>query len=175
MLAHIASKGGDMVGLLTFDSEIRKYVPPTSGGRAMQQIIRSSYATKPRLTATNFEAGLGWLTARVRKRTLVVLFTQVNDQTAADELIRMSRQLLPRHLPVVVIFRDVDVDALAEMRAATALDDYTAGAAAELLSWREAVLSRLRAAGIIVVDVRPGELTPRLVNTYLDVKSRHLL
>jgi uncharacterized protein (DUF58 family) len=164
-----------MVGLLTFDSEIRTYVPPTSGGRAMQQIIRSSYATKPRLTATNFEHGLSWLSARVRKRTLVVLFTQVNDQTAAEELIRMSRQLLPRHLPVVVIFRDVDVDALAEMRAHTALDDYTAGAAAELLSWREAVLGKLRAAGIIVVDVRPGELTPRLVNTYLDVKARHLL
>jgi uncharacterized protein (DUF58 family) len=175
MLAHIASRGGDRVGLLTFDSEIRTYVPPAAGARVMQQIIRSSYAVHPRLHATDFEQGLSWLSAKVRKRTLVVLFTQVNDQTGADELIRMSRQLLPRHLPVVVIFRDVDIDALAEVRASSALDDYTAGAAAELLSWRDAVLARLRAAGIIVVDVRPGELTPRLVNTYLDVKARHLL
>lgn len=175
MLAHIASRGGDRVGLLTFDSEIRTYVPPAAGARVMQQIIRSSYAIQPRLHATDFEQGLSWLSSKVRKRTLVVLFTQVNDHTAAEELIRMSRQLLPRHLPVVVIFRDVDVFALAEVRATAPLDDYTAGAAAELLGWREAVLARLRAAGILVVDVRPGELTPRLVNTYLDVKARHLL
>lgn len=175
MLAHIAAKGGDRVGLLTFDHEVRTYVPPTAGG-AMQHIIRASYAVHPRLVATDFERGVSWVSTRVRKRALVVLFTQVNDHNSAAELVRMVRQLSGRHLPVVVLFRDEEIDEIAEARGEGApADDYAAAAAAELLGWRDTVLRSLRAAGVLVLDVRPGELTTRLVNTYLDVKSRHLL
>ncbi len=175
MVSHIAARGGDQVGLVTFDQEVRSYVAPLSGARAMQEILRSSYAIHPRLVATDFERGLSWISTRVRKRTLIVLFTSVTDHTAADELVRMTRRLSPRHLVVIVVFRDAEVDALAECVGTNPLDDYTAGAAAELLTWRESVLKRLRGAGVIVIDVRAGQLTTRLVNTYLDVKARHLL
>ena len=52
---------------------------------------------------------------------------------------------------------------------------YTKGAAAELWRFRQSFISDLRRAGALVLDARPKELTSSLINTYLEVKARHLL
>jgi uncharacterized protein (DUF58 family) len=174
MLAHVATKAGDRVGMFTFDQEVRSYVATASGGRAMQHLIHASYAIRPRLTASDFEHTMSWVAQRLRRRMLFVLFTHVADSAAAEELLRSVRQLRPRHLPLVVMFRDVDVEALAVPDAGAA-QPWDAGAAAELLSWRSGIVSQLRAQGALVLDVRPTDLTIRLVNTYLEIKARHQL
>jgi uncharacterized protein (DUF58 family) len=80
--------------------------------------------------------------------------------------------LLPRHLPLCVLLRDTDVEALA-----TAPDEdlYVRAAAAEALAWRDSLIRGLRNAGVLVLDTTPGELTPELVRGYLEVKARRLL
>jgi len=50
-----------------------------------------------------------------------------------------------------------------------------AAAAAEMLVWREEVLSGLRHKGVLVVDAFPDELSAPMVNQYLQVKAQHLL
>jgi len=172
MLSHVATRGGDRVGLFAFDGEIRRFVPPVTGSRAMQQIVLSTFDLHPRLVASDFEPHLAWLGQRNRKRSLMILFTAVDDPLAAQELVRMTRQLLLRHLPLVVMFRDVDVEALVTE---PGIDGYTRGAAAEMMSWRDQIIAQLRGAGVRVIDVRPGELTPRLLGAYAEIKARHLL
>jgi uncharacterized protein (DUF58 family) len=140
----------------------------------MQHLIGASYAIEPRMTASDFEHTVSWVAHRLRRRMLFVLFTQVSDPAAAEELLRSVRRLQPRHLPLVVLFRDVDVEALAVPDAGP-IDPWEAGAAAELLGWRAGIVSRLRSQGALVLDVRPSALTIRLVNAYLDIKARHRL
>ena len=174
MLAHVATKAGDRVGMFTFDQEVRSYVAAASGGRALQHLIHASYAIQPRLTASDFEHTMSWVAKRLRRRMLFVLFTHVADSAAAEELLRSVRQLRPRHLPLVVMFRDVDVEALAVPDDGAA-QPWDAGAAAELLGWRAGIVSQLRSQGALVLDVRPEDLTIRLVNQYLEIKARHQL
>jgi len=66
----------------------------------------------------------------------------------------------------------VDVEALVTE---PGIDGYTRGAAAEMMSWRDQIIAQLRGAGVRVIDVRPGELTPRLLGAYAEIKARHLL
>jgi uncharacterized protein (DUF58 family) len=54
-------------------------------------------------------------------------------------------------------------------------DLYVRAAAAEALAWRDALVRGLRRAGVLVLDARPGDLTPELVKGYLEVKARRLL
>ena len=61
----------------------------------------------------SYAAAVEHVGVRVKKRTLIVLFTQLVDHVAAAELLRLLRGLLPRHLPLLVPFRDVEVEALA--------------------------------------------------------------
>jgi len=180
MLSHVASRGGDKVGMLAFADEIRAYAPLRGGARATQSIVQAGYDVEPELLPSNYAAVFEALAARVKKRTLVVLFTQVVDDVAAAELERILRGLLPRHLPLLVLLRDVDVDALALGEAAASahlsgLGPYLRGAAAEILSFRDKLIRRLKQRGVLVLDVAPAELTPALINRYLEVKARHLL
>lgn len=190
MLAHVATRGGDRVGLLSYAESVQAFVPPMAGRKAVSRLIQASYALHAELVESDPEQAIQALGVRVRKRTMVVIFTQVIDERSADELIRATRTLYPRHLPLIVLFRDLDVDALLEGRAlgpagdpralassgrAGELDLYTRGAAAELISWRDALIRKLKNHGALILDVGPDELTPALINRYLEIKARHLL
>ncbi len=178
MLAHVAAKGGDNVGLLTFADDVRTYAPPEGGSRAARRIVQAGYDMHPELIETNYEAAFQKLGVLVRKRTLVVLFTQVLDDVAGKAVVKLARGLLPRHLPLFVMFRDSDVDALLDPQAHPLADDgdvYVSAAAAELTSFRDRVVRELKKQGALVLDVPTGELTPKLMNRYLEIKARHLL
>ena len=92
---------------------------------------------------------------------------------------RLMRSLSPRHLPLCVLFRYLEVDELAEpkgdLKRETPLDLYVRSAAAEINLWREKVVRDLRAGGALVLHVAPKKLTPSLVNRYLEIKARQLL
>jgi uncharacterized protein (DUF58 family) len=180
MLSHVASRAGDKVGLLAFAEEVRGYAPLTGGARATRRIVQASYDLEPDLVETNYAAAFEQLHVRIKKRTLVVLFTQVVDDVAAAELLRLMRGLFPRHLPLMVLLRDVDVDALVtgtapESSALAGTGAYIRGAAAELESFRDRLVRGLAKQGALVLDVAPESLTPALINRYLEIKARHLL
>ncbi len=172
MLSHIAARGGDRVGLLAFAGEITSYAPPARGAGAARQIIQAGYDLHPELVESNYGAAFEHIGLCVRQRSLVVLFTQVVDEVAAAELVRMMRGVLPRHLPLMVLLRDVEIDELVE---GAAVDPYLRGAAAELVGWHDRLVHDLKKHGALVLDVTPAELTPQLINRYLEIKARHLL
>ena len=118
MLSHVATRAGDQVGLCAFDTRVRAYLPPQGGRRAAQRVIAASYDIHAQIVETDFEAAYGFLSQRLRKRSLVVLFTQVIDDVSAKQVVRTVRGLGPRHLPLAVLFRDETLDRMAEPRAA---------------------------------------------------------
>ena len=62
----------------------------------------------------DYERAFSYLSARVRSRALVILFSHVVDGTVGELLVRRVRGLRSTHLPLVVLFRDTDIEALAE-------------------------------------------------------------
>lgn len=180
MLSHVAARAGDQVGLLAFSDTVKSYAPCTGGTSAASRVVQAAYHLHPDITETNFAAAIEQLGIRVKKRTLIVLFTQVVDDVAAQELLRLMRGLLPRHLPLLVPFRDIEIDALAlgqspETTADTGSGPYVRAAAAELVSFRDRLVRDLKRRGAHVLDCTPGDLTPSLINRYLEIKARHLL
>jgi uncharacterized protein (DUF58 family) len=179
MMAHVAARSGDHVGLLAFADRVLRYLPPAGGARRGQRIVQASYDLHPALVESNYAAAFDVLALRLRKRSLVVLFTQLVDDVAASTVLRLMRSLSPRHLPLCVLFRYLEVDELAEPKGEplreTPLDLYVRTAAAEINLWREKVVRELRAGGALVLHVAPKKLTPSLVNRYLEIKARQLL
>lgn len=170
MLAHVASKGGDHVGMMTFAERIHTFLPPAPGRKGSLRLIQALFDLHPELVETDYTAAFRQLAPRLRKRTMVVLFTQVIDQVAAARLLNLCRGLHPRHLPLCVLFRDPEVEALVRSP-----DPYTSAAAAELLGWRDQLIRSLKQAGAHVLDVLPSDLSPAVINRYLEIKARHLL
>jgi len=175
LAADVALRGGDKAGLLAFDETPRTFVPPMGGRAGGRRLTRAAYALEAGLAASDYHAAMTFLRTQVRVRSLFIVFTNLLDPRSAKELASAVKALMPRHLPLCVLLRDTDVETLATAPSATAEDLYVRGAAAETLAWRDALIRGLRNAGVLVLDAKPGELTPELVKAYLDVKARRLL
>ncbi len=175
LTADVALRGGDKAGLMVFDEAPRQFVPPTGGPQGGSRLTRAVYALEAGLAATDYHAAMGFLRAQVRVRSLFIVLTNLLEPRSAKELAAALKGLLPRHLPLCVLLRDTDVEALATAPAPTVEDLYVRAAAAESLAWRDALVRGLRRAGVLVLDAAPADLTPELVKGYLDVKARRLL
>lgn len=175
LAADVALRTGDKAGLLVFDDRPRTFVPPTGGRSGARKITRAIYALDASLAATDYRAATAFLQTQVKARSLFILFTHVLDQRSARELASALRSLLPRHLPLCVLMRDMDLEAMVSAPVTSEEDLYAKGAAAEQIAAREDLLRALKKAGVLVLDAKPGDVTPELVKRYLEVKARRLL
>jgi uncharacterized protein (DUF58 family) len=176
MLSYVALKQGDSVGLISFSDTIHSFVPPTGGMNQMNRLLHASFDRFPRLVESRYDEAFLYLAARCRKRALVVLVTNVIDEVNSAQIERYLSSLSGRHLPLGVLLRDRQLFAAADVPPPQdAKTLYRAAAAAEILIWRQQVLSDLSKKGVLALDVYPEELTAPLVNSYLNIKARHML
>jgi uncharacterized protein (DUF58 family) len=175
LAADVALRGGDRAGLLTFDDAPRAFLKPAGGRAGGRKLTRAAYAVEAGFAATDYRAAVTFLLAQVRARSMFVIFTNLLDQRSARELSSSMRSLLPRHLPLCVMMRDMDVESLAIAPARAVGDLYVRAAAGENLAWRHSLIRSLRKSGVLVLDARPGDVTPALVKSYLEIKARRLL
>jgi uncharacterized protein (DUF58 family) len=176
MLSYIALQHHDSVGVLTFADQVDSYLPPKSGREQINRIIQVTYHKHAEERASNVGAALRYVNTRRRKRTLLVLITQAIDDVTFAELKSNLRLLRTRHLPLLVLLRDREVEEMAlQDPAASESAFYEAAAAAEFVAWRRQHIDDLRTSGIHCLDALPEELTADLINRYLTIKARHLL
>jgi uncharacterized protein (DUF58 family) len=175
MLAHVALIRGDQVGLLAFSDRIRAYVPPGGGPRRIGRMVHAVHNVFPELVEPRYDHAFVELEKRCRKRSLVVLVTNLFDDVNAEIVGDHLGNAVGRHLPLGVFLRDPDIFALADRAPDHGPDLYRGAAAAALLSWRERALAGLRLRGVLTLDVFPDEMTAPLINQYLQIKARHLL
>jgi uncharacterized protein (DUF58 family) len=177
LTADVALRGGDRAGLLTFDDKPRAFQRPTGGRSGGRKLTRAVYALDAGFAATDYRSAMVFLKTQVKARSLFVIFTNLLDARAARDLAAAVRSLLPRHLPLCVLMRDVEVEdlAIAKPRVGTDADLMVRAAAAESIAWREGIVRALKNAGALVLDSRPEDVTPLLVKRYLEVKARRLL
>jgi uncharacterized protein (DUF58 family) len=175
LLAYVSLKLGDRVGLYGFDRAARAWVEPQGGMGAFPRLQAASAALDYSTEETNFTLGLTELSTRLRRRSLVVVFTEFVDTVTAELMIENVARLARRQLVVFVALRDPSLDALARSEPRRLSDVYRSVVAADLVRERERVLARLRRMGVHCLDAAPGQVSSQLLNRYLDVKRRELI
>ena len=175
MLAHVALIRGDQVGLLAYSDRVRAYVPPAGGPRHTNRLVHAVHNLFPELVESRHDRAFVELDRRCRKRSLVVMLTNVFDDVNAQQVGDHLCNLVGRHLPLAVMLRDRDLFDLADGAPDSGPGLYAGAAAASILNWREQVLVGLRRRGALTLDVAPADLTAPLINRYLQIKARHLL
>jgi uncharacterized protein (DUF58 family) len=175
MLAHVALLKGDQVGLLAYSDRIRAYVPPGGGATRINRMVHAVHDVFPELVEPRHDRAFVELERRCRKRSLVVLMTNVFDDVNARQIGDHLGNIVGRHLPLGVFLRDQDLFALADNAPDEGPGLYAGAVAASMLTWRERVMAGLRLKGALTLDVFPDDLTAPLINQYLQIKARHLL
>ena len=112
---------------------------------------------------------------RFRKRSLIVIFTDLFDPVASGAVLASLALLAPHHLVLVVLMNDAAIADALQREPATAGDVYRAGIATTLAAERDRAAAALRARGIGVIDVPARDLSLALLDAYVEVKTRSLL
>ncbi|MEO5938158.1 MAG: DUF58 domain-containing protein [Sphingomonas sp.] len=171
----VALKLGDRVALHAFDSRPRIASGLISGVGAFPELQRLAARIDYSGDETNYTYALTTLAARLTRRSMIVLFTEFTDLTSADFMIRAAARLAEKHLLMVVVLRDEELEAIVD-RAPQTPDDITrAVTAAALLKDRLLALTRLRHLGAHVIESEYDRVSDRLVQGYVDLKRRNLL
>lgn len=175
MLSYVALRQGDSVGLLAFSDEIHTYVPPRGGMNQTNHLLHAAFDRFPRLVESRYDRAFLYLASHCRKRSLVILITNVIDEVNSNQIHSYLGSVVGRHLPLGVLLRDHRLFDAVDSDTSDPRGLFRAAAAAEILTWRRQVLRDLETRGVLSLDVFPEQLTAPLVNRYLDVKARHLL
>lgn len=175
MLGFVSLKMGDQVGLLAFDSEVRSYLAPQPGLHTMQRLLKQSAELRYSPFETNFTLAMSTLKMRLRRRAIIVVFTDFMDSVSAELMVENLGRLSKKHVILFVAVRDHTVEQIASMLPATLEDINRAVVAEELGRERDVVLTRLQRQGVFCIDGAPGEISIALINRYLDVHRRELV
>jgi uncharacterized protein (DUF58 family) len=172
LAAHAAVDQGDSVGLLVFSDKVHVYLPPRRERSQVGAIMNSLYSLGPSLVEPDFEIALTLAATRNRRRSLMLLFTDVTAIESARRMTAYVRSLIPRHLPLVVTITDETVEKLASLKPRSTEEFYQLGVANELLQQRDELLEVLRASGAAVLDSPADQIATQTIKTYLDLKQR---
>jgi len=175
MLSYIALSRGDSVGLICFSDRIHSFVPPRGGSRQMNHLLRASFDRFPELVESRYGEAFLHLSKSCRKRSLVVLMTNIIDEINANQVHQYLSTMVGRHLPMGVLMRDHELFMAADTNWRDEAGMYRTAAAAEIICWRHEIIKDLQHQGVLSLDVFPEDMTAPLINQYLEVKARHLL
>jgi uncharacterized protein (DUF58 family) len=124
--------------------------------------------------ATDYLAAATELSQRHRRRSLVMLVTNLRDEDS-DDLLGAVRMLQQRHHVVVASLREEALDAVLDEDVRDLRGALRAGAAARYIAQRTAVHDALRSHRVGVLDVTCEQLPGALVERYLAIKRDGLL
>ena len=159
---------GDRCGVVAFDDQIRRRLPPRrAGGDA---VVRTLFDLEPRPVDADYE--LAFQTVEGAKRRLIVIFCDLLEEAAARPLVDAVPVLARRHVVIVASVRDPDLDAQLTTEPATARDVYGQAVALDVLAARARVAHGLERAGASVLEAPAKALPAACVSAYLRAKGR---
>lgn len=170
LLSYVALKQGDAVGVATFAEDRPRTVAPHKSLATLERLFQELFDAQPTTHASDYLAAAEAFLKRFRKRSLVILLTNLRDEEDATLLPALDL-LRSRHLVMLANLREGVVDGLLARPVAdfeAALDH---AAAHDYMARRATLFQHVLHKGARVLDVTPAQLPTALVNRYLELKA----
>lgn len=170
----------DQVGIGAFADKPLMYLPPRRGKAYMKSILENTFGLEPRMTEPDYVGMLSYFAGAQKGRSLICILTDLTDPTGSQALLSALAGLSGRHLPFCVTLKDRQILEVAKQRefAPTQPNEevmntlYRRAVATDLLEQRELALSVLQRRGCLILDCPPQELSEKIVDKYLEIKTR---
>ena len=167
-IASVADELDDRCGAIVFDSTILRHVRPAR--RNARAVIEAIYDIEPSAKDSDYE--LAFRAVGGGKRSLVIVLTDLIEESAARPLLDAVPVLTRRHAVIVAGAEDVDLRDMLASEPRDGSDVYRTAAALDVLEARARVALRLRASGASVLEAPPASLGAACVRAYLKAKAR---
>jgi uncharacterized protein (DUF58 family) len=168
LLAYVALRQGDAVGLQTFSGPER-WLPPVKGPAGVEAILRLVYDLQTTQSPSDYLEAATRLMVHQKRRALVVLLSNLRDEDS-DEIVPALQLLRTRNLVLLGSLRESVLHQTLERPPRDLRDAVRTASIHRYLAARRKVLEELQVRGVLTVDTEPERLPYQVVNRYLDVK-----
>jgi uncharacterized protein (DUF58 family) len=169
--AYVALKGGDRAALFGFADQPQLMTPFVTDARAFHRLQTAAAELDYVAREPNFTLALATLTARLKRRSLIVLFSDFSDTTSAQAMLENVGRLVRHHLVIFVTMVDTELETLAATEPDSLADIAVAVGADSLARQRALVLHQLRHLGVDVIEAPWQNIGYRLIDLYLKTKQ----
>ena len=175
MLGRVALRAGDRCGLATYDDRVHRFIPPMTGGHAMSTLVHNVYDLRTDYRESDFGMMFETLQARHRKRSLLIVLSDIADEATTKRYRSSLIALSKRHVVLFAAIRTPLLSELPRRPVETILAASRQTVAFRLQQERERAVNALRRSAVHVLDVEPSELTVPLINQFVDLRTQNLL
>lgn len=172
LMAAAASRLDDRVGVLAFADTVLGYHPPLRGRNQASRLMEFLYPLEARPVESDYRAGFLEIARRLRRRAMIVLFTDLVDPESSSQLIKQLGVLATHHSVLCVALSDYELEELLRQQPQDADGLYRQAVARALLEDRDGAAARLTERGVRVLKASPEHLSVQVVNRYLEWKRR---
>lgn len=167
-----AAKSGDNCGLVTFGRGVKKFIPPQKGIAHIEETLEALHDLEPELVEPSYSQAFQFISVNSKKRSFVVILTDLVSKESSKELINSLRLLRPTHLPLVATIGDRDLNTIVSEVPKDIKEFFIQSTTEEIILQRDLALRQVEALGGLTLDVTTSSLAPSLLETYLRVKER---
>jgi len=175
-IGAVTERRGDLYGIAAFSDRVETFVR-ARGGKLHYSACRdaiNSLRTRP--VSPDFEEIATFLRLRLRRRSLLIFLTALDEPVLAEHFERSARLLARRHLVMAATLRPAAAQPLFQDASIESAEDIYSALAGHL-AWSK--LRELQGAmarqGVHLALFEPASFAANLVNLYDDVKQRQLL
>ncbi len=172
LLSYVALKQGDSIGVSTFGHENSRWIKAVKGVSNLHVLLNGIYDLQPGLLAPDYSTAARELITRQRKRSFVIVMTNLRDDDSDDLL--SAIHLLKKHHKVVVA--NLQEQAIIEYLDEPIINMQNALTVSAIYAYqmkRDLLVKKIRNTGINILDVAPDKLALSLTNLYFDLKVRN--
>ena len=169
--AYVVLKGGDKCALFGFAQRPQIMTPFIGDARAFHRLQSAAAGLDYEATEPNFTLALATLTSKLKRRSLVVLFSDFTDPTSAELMVESLGRLVNKHLVLFVTIADSEIDGVIAAPPSDIATLARSVTADTLAQQRKLVLQRLRRMGVDVIEAPWDAIGPRLIDRYFQIRG----
>ncbi|MGY3088780.1 uncharacterized protein (DUF58 family) [Hymenobacter sp. UYAg731] len=175
VVSNIALLKHDKAGLLTFSNRPGAALAADRRPGHLLKLLEILYRQKTKYLETDFELLYATVRAKIKQRSLLILFTNFETLHGMQRQLPYLRRLAKDHLLLVVFFENTELRAFLEAPAATTEDVYNQTIAEKFAQEKRQIVLELQRYGIYSLLTAPKDLTANTINKYLEFKARGLI
>ena len=173
ILSYSAVFGGDKVSLLCFGEDIIKYIPPTKNKKDIKNLSVALSGLEYQYVESNYQTAFGFIKNKLSKRSLVIIFTDIIDDSNIKIYHKYLSILSKKHIVLLILLKDKELFEIADTNPSKRLNIFTKTATYDMILRRDKTIHNLKRLGVDVLDLFPEEINPSLLSKYVEIKNRY--
>jgi uncharacterized protein (DUF58 family) len=175
VLSFVAIRKEDKAGLVTFAEKFETFIPAGKQTGQMQQILEGLYRQQTTFGESDYSSLYVHVNKFINKRSLLIIYTNFDTIIGMERQIEYLRQLVHKHVVLVVFFEDAEMKAFAAKQPSSLEGYYQQVITDKFIFEKHHVVAKLRRYGIYSLLTEPDKLSVNIINKYLEMKARGTL